>query len=188
MWNKLDTVSMAPHHSCCHPNSCSHIFCLDYPLMIQDGHEAFLWICVDSLSTVNSESDLELLGCVLCCALLDVIDWLDSGVILGILFWLWGNLNRWWWYAAKWSNVKHWFPVCFIPVSSGTLRNNLDIVGVDRSIKLGTFCQNSIWRPVYAFSISALDITYSITSSGMPFHRRFMSFLINPYSRAIYFQ
>ena len=77
MWNKLDTVSMAPHHSCCHPNSCPHIphiCCLDHPLMFQDGHEAFLWICVDRLSTVNSESDLKLLDGFLCCALLDVID------------------------------------------------------------------------------------------------------------------
>ena len=42
--------------------------------MIHDGHEAFLWICVDRLSNVNSESDLKLLDDFLCCALLDVTD------------------------------------------------------------------------------------------------------------------
>ena len=48
--------------------------CLDHPVMIQDGHEVFLWICVDILSTVNSESDLKLRDCFHFCALLDVID------------------------------------------------------------------------------------------------------------------
>ena len=74
--------------------------------MIQDGHEAFLWICVDSLSTVNSESDLKLLGCPLLCAV---------GCHRLIRFWC----NTWYSLLTlrqpqqvvvvrgQWSNVKH---------------------------------------------------------------------------------
>ena len=45
------------------------------------------------------------------------------------------------------------------PPKCGELSLYTDSAHTEVELNLGRFCQNSIWRPVHPFSISALDIT-----------------------------